>query len=68
MGVSIMGIQPLVNCMTNWQRTQWARSGYPQDEALVLSILKRKPGAHQPKPRDRKRKSYKMFVDGKPFK
>jgi hypothetical protein len=28
-------LMPIVNTMTNWQRNQWARKGYPTDEKQV---------------------------------
>lgn len=45
---------PIINQMTNWQRNQWARSGYPADEAALKAALRRKHGSH---PRRRRAKS-----------
>jgi len=30
---------PLINQMTNWQRHQWAKAGYPIDEQSVRRFL-----------------------------
>jgi hypothetical protein len=35
----------IVNRMTNWQRTQWARAGYPKDRAAEFASLQRRAGA-----------------------
>lgn len=37
----------LVNKMTNWQRSQWARAGYPDDLKSLehYSLLERRPAA-----------------------
>jgi len=32
--------QPLVNKLTNWQRNQWARRGYPIDKHSIEAMLK----------------------------
>jgi hypothetical protein len=34
--------QPLVRKMTNWQRNQWARRGYPVDRQSIEAMLKLK--------------------------
>ncbi len=28
-------LQPLINRLSNWQRNQWARAGYPESEAAL---------------------------------
>jgi hypothetical protein len=30
----------LVNLLTNWQRNQWARAGYPQDVKIIRKFTK----------------------------
>lgn len=35
----------IVNRMTNWQRTQWARAGYPKDRAAEFASLQRRAAA-----------------------
>jgi hypothetical protein len=34
-------LQPLINQMTNWQRSQWARAGYPNDAVKRFTRLRR---------------------------
>lgn len=31
--------QSLVNRLTNWQRSQWARAGYPESDAAIQRFL-----------------------------
>ncbi len=28
-------LQPLINRLSNWQRNQWARAGYPESKAAL---------------------------------
>lgn len=32
--------QPLINRMTNWQRNQWARAGYPRDQVTLEAFTR----------------------------
>ncbi len=38
--VSTDPLQPLINKMTNWQRHQWAKDGYPKSAKKITAILK----------------------------
>jgi len=35
----ISPIERLAHKMTNWERTQWARAGYPQSEKKMKAIM-----------------------------
>jgi hypothetical protein len=32
-------LMPLINQMTNWQRNQWAKAGYPPDPIRIQFFL-----------------------------
>ena len=32
-------LRPLINQMTNWQRNQWAKAGYPVELEQVMHFL-----------------------------
>lgn len=38
------GRRKLVERMTNWQRNQWARAGYPQDLKVIRSFVEKGRG------------------------
>lgn len=45
-------LQPLINRLTNWQRSQWARAGYPrkvpEDIEPFTQMQKQKRRKHDP--------------------
>lgn len=32
--------QPMINQMTNWQRSKWGKAGYPPDQSNLSKFLK----------------------------
>jgi hypothetical protein len=40
-------LQPIIKRLTNWQRNQWARAGYPTDQKRLAQFAEKRKSASQ---------------------